>query len=146
MSRQVSPRVIETVELLTSELVTNAIIHATRSPAFHHPAGSLLGHPAGPVLVVRVNTTRVRVEVHDSSSSVPVRQHAEPFDLTGRGMAIVEELAKDWGVEHLPKGKRVWFEVPFKPSPQPAWVRTLHTPWAQQPGIAGSRAGSPEVP
>lgn len=138
MSRQVNVRVVETVELLTSELVTNAIIHAARSPAFHHPAGSLLGHPAGPVLVVRLGSGKVRVEVHDGSPSVPVRRYPEPLDLSGRGVAIVDELAKDWGVEHLPNGKRVWFEVPFKPSPQPAWVRTLHAPWSQRPGTEAS--------
>ncbi|MGH9277854.1 MAG: ATP-binding protein [Acidimicrobiales bacterium] len=94
-SRQVGEQVVETVTLLTSEVVTNAIIHAG----------------AGPELVVRLTRGRVRVEVHDTVSSVPSRIREDLFSLSGRGMAIVDELARDWGVEHVPEGKRVWFEV-----------------------------------
>jgi anti-sigma regulatory factor (Ser/Thr protein kinase) len=103
----VNAAVVETVELLTSELVTNAIVHARSSPE----------------LVVRLTHERVRVEVHDFSSAVPVRRDIDPYETSGRGLAIVDELARDWGVEHVPRGKRVWFEVPVTGAPAPVWTR-----------------------
>jgi anti-sigma regulatory factor (Ser/Thr protein kinase) len=106
-NRDASPLVVETAELLTSEVVTNAIVHAA----------------SGPDLVVRIARSRVRVEVQDTSPSVPARQYAGPLSTSGRGMAIVDDLAKDWGVEHVPEGKRVWFELAFSTSPRPFWRR-----------------------
>ncbi|MGH9225837.1 MAG: ATP-binding protein [Acidimicrobiales bacterium] len=106
-SRHGSEQVVDISELLTSEIVTNAIIHAV----------------SGPVLVVRITRGRVRIEVQDTSPAVPVRQFAGPMASSGRGMAIVDELARDWGVEHVPQGKRVWFELPFTTAPRPFWKR-----------------------
>lgn len=105
-TRQVGDEVVDTVELLTSEVVTNAIVHA----------GS------GPQLVVQLTRERVRVEVHDRASSVPLRLMTDPFSPGGRGMAIVEELSREWGVEHLPDGKRVWFEVPVTVRRRLSWT------------------------
>jgi anti-sigma regulatory factor (Ser/Thr protein kinase) len=96
MSRQVADGVVSTVELLTSEVVTNAIIHAR----------------SGPHLAVEVKEDLVRVAVRDSSPEVPVRRLGSVDDLSGRGVVIVEELATAWGVERERNGaKRVWFEV-----------------------------------
>jgi anti-sigma regulatory factor (Ser/Thr protein kinase) len=106
-TRNISDRVAETVELLTSEVVTNAIVHAGASPS----------------LVVRLSRGRVRVEVHDQHADVPVRRDPGPLAVSGRGMAIVDQLAREWGVEHVPDGKRVWFEVPFSSPSLPDWVR-----------------------
>jgi anti-sigma regulatory factor (Ser/Thr protein kinase) len=106
-NRNVSDRVAETVELLTSEVVTNAIVHADAAPS----------------LVVRLKGGRVRVEVHDEHGAVPVRRKPDPLAASGRGMEIVNHLAREWGVEHVPGGKRVWFEVPFSAPPLPEWVR-----------------------
>jgi len=108
MSRRVAQPVVDTVALLTSEIVTNAILHAESAPE----------------LVVRLTDARIRVEVHDASPAVPVVQEPDPYDPSGRGMAIVDRLARSWGVEHVPEGKRVWFEVPFGTAPSPAWART----------------------
>ena len=96
MSRQVPDGVVDTVELLTSEVVTNAIIHGR----------------SGPQLAVEVDGTVVRVAVHDLSPEVPVRRLGQVDDVSGRGVVIVEELASAWGVEREGSGaKRVWFEV-----------------------------------
>ena len=96
MSRQVADPVVETVELLTSEVVTNAIIHGR----------------SGPVLAVAVNEHAVRVAVGDVSPEVPVRRIGRLDDVSGRGVIIIEELASAWGVERERNGsKRVWFEV-----------------------------------
>jgi serine/threonine-protein kinase RsbW len=40
-----------------------------------------------------------------------VVRHPEPSDLSGRGMALVQALADDWGVEVGPDGKTVWFSL-----------------------------------
>jgi anti-sigma regulatory factor (Ser/Thr protein kinase) len=96
MSRQVADGVVDTVELLTSEVVTNAIVHAQ----------------SGPQLAVTVDADVVRVAVRDLSPAVPVRRLGRLDDLSGRGVVIVEELASAWGVEVERNGsKRVWFEV-----------------------------------
>jgi anti-sigma regulatory factor (Ser/Thr protein kinase) len=96
MSRQVADGVVDTVELLTSEVVTNAIIHAR----------------SGPQLVVEIDGDVVRVAVRDRSPEVPVRRLGRLDDVSGRGVVIVEELASAWGVEQERNGsKRVWFEV-----------------------------------
>jgi anti-sigma regulatory factor (Ser/Thr protein kinase) len=96
MSRGVVDDVVDTVELLTSEIVTNAILHGR----------------AGPRLFVGIDQGVVRVGVHDMSPQVPVRRHTRPEDVSGRGVLIVDELASAWGVEaERSGGKRVWFEV-----------------------------------
>jgi anti-sigma regulatory factor (Ser/Thr protein kinase) len=96
MSRQVPDTVVDTVELLTSEVVTNAIIHGQSAP----------------LLAVTVDESLVRVAVLDRSPALPVRRLAHLDDVSGRGVVIVEEIASAWGVERERNGsKRVWFEV-----------------------------------
>ncbi|MDQ4091668.1 MAG: ATP-binding protein [Actinomycetota bacterium] len=96
MSRQVADPVVDAVELLTSELVTNAIVHGR----------------SGPLLAVDVKEYAVWVAVGDVNPEVPVRRLGQVDDLSGRGVVIVDELASAWGVERERNGsKRVWFEV-----------------------------------
>jgi serine/threonine-protein kinase RsbW len=96
MSRQVADGVVDLVELLTSEVVTNAIIHGR----------------SGPQLAVEIRDCAVRVAVRDLSPKLPVRHVGPLDDVSGRGVVIVEELASAWGVEREGNGsKRVWFEV-----------------------------------
>ena len=118
MHRNVNQKAVETVELLTSEVVTNALVHV-ESPD--------LEAASGPDLVVRIGRGFVRVEVYDVSPAVPVRRNPGPLEASGRGMWIVDELARDWGVDHLPTGKRVWFEVTFRTSPLATWTRGRRT-------------------
>jgi anti-sigma regulatory factor (Ser/Thr protein kinase) len=96
MTRMVCYGVVDTVELLTSEVVTNALVHARSAPE----------------LLVDVRQDVVRVEVCDRSPSEPVLQQPDLDSASGRGISIVDQLADGWGVEHLPDdGKLVWFEV-----------------------------------
>ena len=91
----VNEKVMGTVELLTSEVVTNALLHA---------------RGAG-VLSLHVSSTTIRVEVEDPSSLMPARRQAGVDAVSGRGLTIVDGLAASWGVEPGCQGKRVWFEV-----------------------------------
>lgn len=86
----------ETVTLLVSELVTNAVVHG----------GSDVE------VLVRLMPRTVRVEVMDSSEIALAPRTATNEDVSGRGLALVESLARRWGVDLVAgAGKTVWFEV-----------------------------------
>ncbi len=95
-SHRVPDEKIEVVELLTSELVTNAIVHACSAPDIE----------------VAASETRVQVAVTDGTPDAPRVQPEDGTALQGRGLRLVDRLAALWGTEHLPGGrKRIWFEV-----------------------------------
>jgi len=86
---------LDTVELLVSELVTNAVIHA-RSEVD---------------VSVQLLPDRVRIEVADQSPDGLRRRALTPDQSSGRGISMVETLALAWGVTPSRTGKAVWFEV-----------------------------------
>nr|WP_037610327.1 ATP-binding protein [Streptacidiphilus rugosus] len=89
--------VVEDVLLMTSELVTNACLHAG-GPR------ELAVHDAG--------RDRLRVEVVDASPQKPeVRPPAQPARPGGHGLRVVERLSSRWGSEPRADGKAVWFEI-----------------------------------
>ena len=90
---------IDDVALLVTELVTNAILHA-RTPL---------------QLTLESRPGRVRICVEDHSDERPTLRHYDPDSVTGRGLALVEQLASSWGVDTTPGGKVVWCEVPVEP-------------------------------
>ncbi|MFK0169211.1 ATP-binding protein [Streptomyces sp. NPDC090306] len=90
----------ETLILLVSELVTNAVVH-TGSPAVLRL--SLPGAEA--------EESTVRLEVADGSSRAPVPRCAEGDDTNGRGLALVDGLADRWGWTAEGTGKRIWCEL-----------------------------------
>jgi DNA-binding NarL/FixJ family response regulator len=87
---------IETIELLVSELVTNAFLHAESV--------------ADVAIILRADA--IRVEVGDDSPTPPRPRQAKDHEPSGRGLALVESLSSAWGVEVYENGKVVWFEVP----------------------------------
>ena len=90
---------VDHAELLTSELATNAVLHA-KSPY---------------TVTVDVSRGRVRIEVTDRSAAVAARRPSGPTSGDGRGLAIVEDMASAWGVEPRDDGKCIWFELSSGP-------------------------------
>ena len=89
----------QVVELLTSELLSNAVLHGAGGRAIH------VWFWAGEDEVVRVS-------VSDSVPSRPVVLHPDVVAPSGRGMAIVEAMSNRWGVDpQADGGKTVWFEI-----------------------------------
>lgn len=91
-------------ELLVSELVTNALVHARSETALTLvvadgtlEVGVTDRTPGGPM---------PRVE-GDDAGAVPPDWQAEG----GRGLRLVELVADEWGVAQLPEGKQVWFRL-----------------------------------
>ena len=94
---------IDTAELLSSELVTNAIRHTDRDAMF---TARLYREPASDG-----GRARLRVEVEDESDLWPTRRTPGEQASSGRGLMLVEALADAWGVEPRGSGKRMWFEL-----------------------------------
>ncbi|MDH6116287.1 ATP-binding protein [Kitasatospora sp. GAS206B] len=88
---------LEVGELLTAELVANAV---------RHTGGRTIG------LKLLRRPGWLRVEVRDSSRALPCLIVAEPgMAECGRGLLVVDTLADRWGADLLPRGKGVWFEL-----------------------------------
>lgn len=90
----------ETLILLISELVTNAVVH-TGCPAVLR---MLFGGGA-------TEAGTVRVEVADVSACPPRPRHARGEDTGGRGLELVDGLADRWGWQREGAGKSIWCEV-----------------------------------
>lgn len=91
----VSEEAVFVAQLLTTELVTNAVRHA-RSPV--------------EVTLVRIED-RIRVEARDQSTHLPVVPDADS-PTRHRGLLLIEDLAQEWGAEARGReGKVVWFEL-----------------------------------
>ena len=85
----------ELAELLVSELVTNAVLHARTTIT----------------LEVQLIGGGVRVGVIDASRRGPRQRDYSKEATTGRGLTLVESLASSWGSEPTSNGKTVWFEL-----------------------------------
>lgn len=83
--------------LLTSEVVSNAVLHAATRLALD------VGWDEG--------TGVLRIEVHDGSPDEPQIRVPEPGATGGRGIVLLERLARRWGSQPEPEGKVVWFEL-----------------------------------
>ena len=86
---------VDTLVLLVSELVANAVEHGT-----------------GPLhMMLDSRDGRVRMEVQDGSTTDPEVQDPGLLSEGGRGLMIVDTLADAWGVRGVPDGKSVWLEL-----------------------------------
>ncbi|MDX2647297.1 SpoIIE family protein phosphatase [Streptomyces sp. PA03-1a] len=82
-----------TTELVVSELVTNAIRHAS-----------------GPIRLRLIRQSVFICEVYDGSNTVPRLRHARTTDEGGRGLFLVAQLTRRWGTRYTADGKLIWAE------------------------------------
>ncbi|MCU1379488.1 MAG: response regulator receiver [Acidimicrobiales bacterium] len=88
--------VLDVVNLLVSELVTNAVVH---------------GGSEADVSVI-LTPSALRVEVGDRDEFIPAPKAGDDdWATSGRGLALVELMAQAWGTEQVKGGKVIWFEV-----------------------------------
>ncbi|MFG2661638.1 ATP-binding protein [Streptomyces sp. NPDC048425] len=86
---------VDTAELLVSELVTNA-----------------LRHTQGPLrLNLRLRHSRLLCEVEDTEPTGPVRNIVDPDAEGGRGTELLDLLADAWGTIRTATGKTIWCEL-----------------------------------
>ncbi|MDQ1706624.1 MAG: hypothetical protein QOF18_2990 [Frankiaceae bacterium] len=86
---------LDSAQLLTSELVTNGIVHAHTDLR----------------VVIEATPTWVRVEICDDNPMLPSQREYDDDASTGRGLGLVEVIADEFGVEAVGTGKRVWFRL-----------------------------------
>lgn len=85
----------EAAELLVSEVVTNAVVHAGTSVD----------------VSLALTDDGLRVEVGDGSPHVPLPRHYATTAGTGRGLVMLQSMVDDWGVTPKEDGKTVWFQL-----------------------------------
>lgn len=88
---------VDRVELLVSELATNAVLHA-RTPL---------------TVRLRRGSGEISLYVCDESPAPPLLRRFSVESATGRGLRLVASLAAAWGVESDGTGKCVWCTVPL---------------------------------
>jgi len=86
---------VERVQLIATELLTNAVIHGGGTGL---PRADLLGNV-------------LRFEVRDLSTRLPRLRDPEPNATNGRGLLIIDSVSDRWGVELMDDEKIVWSEV-----------------------------------
>jgi serine phosphatase RsbU (regulator of sigma subunit) len=117
--------------LLVTELVTNAVVHAGTDIELH----------------VEVGVDSARVEVIDhSAGSLPVL-HGDPDSSRegGRGIFLLDALAREWGTRHFAGGKSVWFAlgVVDRAAPRPMPLRRAAAAHSPAPPAVGWLLGLP---
>lgn len=98
---------VDTTELLVSELVTNA-----------------LRYGEGEIRLRLLRDRTLVCEVWDAGLVQPRRRRARDTDEGGRGLQLVGLLSAAWGSRRTPRGKTVWFELPL-PDGEPAAERSV---------------------
>jgi len=95
----------ETAVLLVSELVTNAVRHATSTDAI--------------TLELEVVHTWLRIEAYRSRPGLALPRTTGEFDESGFEFALVDSLADRWGVRETVTGKTAWAELDVRGEPGP---------------------------
>jgi anti-sigma regulatory factor (Ser/Thr protein kinase) len=99
LEQRVDSQVLDDIRLLVSELVTNAVRHATT------PSGGEVA------LEVTVEPPRVHIEVADPGTGFdPTPRDDEMTRPGGWGLYLVDRIADRWGVVQNSMN-RVWFEM-----------------------------------
>ena len=85
--------------LLTSDLVTNAIMH---------------GDDKSVTLAIRCSCGHLRIDLYDTSRSLPTAVDEPGVTETGHGLVLVAALSTEWGSFRTPAGKVVYFTLAFQ--------------------------------
>jgi anti-sigma regulatory factor (Ser/Thr protein kinase) len=85
----------DTAALATSELVTNALLHA-RTPI---------------LVLAEYDHDTLTVAVQDGEAILPTLLSPDSEREGGRGIAIIDRLAAIWGVQRTRLGKMVWVSL-----------------------------------
>ena len=118
----------DVAELLASEVVTNAVLHAA--------TGSL-------EVAIEVKDDRLVVSVADEDSRPPTMRQPTIESTGGRGLYLLDSLAERWGVTEWPQGKAVWFTLSTRLGAHPGPSGRARQP-ARAPSSAS--AGQPVQP
>lgn len=95
----------ERAVLITSELATNAVVHAGTGFTVAVTTLARLGEAAG----------EVRVAVTDGGGGRPMQREPVPTEPHGRGLLIAQRLADQWGIDSAPEATTVWFSLTLAP-------------------------------
>ncbi|MBQ1017155.1 SpoIIE family protein phosphatase [Micromonospora sp. D93] len=101
---QVPESVIGAAVLCTSELTTNALLHAGTAARVE----------------IDLSAERLLVSVADSGTRGTVtRARTDTLSSRGRGLGLIEELSDAWGTDPSVRGSTVWFEILTPPAAHP---------------------------
>ncbi|MEU4113345.1 ATP-binding protein [Kitasatospora sp. NPDC028055] len=133
---QVPPDLIDTVLLVLSELVTNAIRHPNDAKQPERLTSAELSKVQLIGLDLQLRGPAVLVQVMDNDRRPPVPRTVDTDAESGRGLFLVEHMSSRWGYFHpSAEGKTVWAEV------HPSTAREKpRTATAREPS---NRAGRP---
>jgi PAS domain S-box-containing protein len=92
---------VESTELIVSELFTNAIIHGKCDCDGDCSSDRTIG-------LRLIRHEMLTCEVSDASYSHPLVRHPRSTDEHGRGLFLVTQLSRRWGTRHVPDGKIIW--------------------------------------
>ncbi len=126
----------ETVALIMSELATNAVRASLDTGS---EAEAEVEETSAEVVIgvqLRAIDASLFVEVWDRTNAAPVRKNPDQDTEGGRGILLVEQLAKQWSV-YRPSvgGKIVWAELPLGFPLEPSACTYEHTPLILPPGL-----------
>lgn len=96
----VRPELVADIQLVATELVTNAYLHGAHPVEFH--------------MSTEPEQRVVRIEVFDRGAAMPQVRHPDVRTFNGRGLLLVEAFSARWGVVARGDGKTVWAEFATK--------------------------------
>ena len=85
--------------LLTSDLVTNAVMH---------------GDGKTVTLAIRCSRSHLRIDLYDTSRSLPMALDEPTVAETAHGLVLIATLSTEWGCFRTPVGKVVYFTLAFQ--------------------------------
>ncbi|MFJ9715969.1 SpoIIE family protein phosphatase [Streptomyces sp. NPDC101213] len=118
---------VDSAVLLVSEMLTNVLVHTDDDALL---VAEVAGDPG---------ERRMRIEVTDTSDSLPHKRRPGELASSGRGLVLTELLADAWGVSPRGEGKTIWFEL-YEPGAGGAEGEP------GDDGAAGSPGGGPGEP